>query len=173
MAPRTSRSSTADGNAVALTTTIESEYGAQRMAGGFWLNNQLTDFSFEPAIDGKPVANAVAPRKAPRSSMSPAIVTDRDGKLVLVTGSMGGSTIIASVARSDHRRARLEADTAGRDSAPLPCSRARRRSKPSAGRMPMATIDALRGLGWQITDGRALQRHARYPGDAAGPCRWG
>ncbi|WP_395794487.1 gamma-glutamyltransferase family protein [Aquimonas sp.] len=89
-----------EGNAVALTATVESEYGAQRMAGGFWLNNQLTDFSFEPVIDGKPVANAVAPRKAPRSSMSPSIITDTDGKLVLVTGSMGGSTIIASVARS-------------------------------------------------------------------------
>lgn len=89
-----------DGNAVALTATIESEYGAQRMAAGFWLNNQLTDFSFEPRIGGKPTANAVAPRKAPRSSMSPAIVTDAHGKLVMVAGSMGGSTIIASVART-------------------------------------------------------------------------
>jgi gamma-glutamyltranspeptidase/glutathione hydrolase len=89
-----------DGNAVALTATIESEYGAQRMAAGFWLNNQLTDFSFEPQIGGKPTANAVAPRKAPRSSMSPAIVTDAQGKLVMVAGSMGGSRIIASVART-------------------------------------------------------------------------
>jgi gamma-glutamyltranspeptidase/glutathione hydrolase len=67
---------------------------------GFWLNNQLTDFSLVPEIDGKPVANAVAPRKAPRSSMSPSIITDRTGELVLVAGSMGGSTIIASVSRT-------------------------------------------------------------------------
>lgn len=89
-----------EGNAVSLTATIESEYGAHRMAAGFWLNNQLTDFSFEPEIGGKPTANAVAPRKAPRSSMSPSIVTDANGRLVLVAGSMGGSTIIASVART-------------------------------------------------------------------------
>ncbi|MDP3495449.1 MAG: gamma-glutamyltransferase family protein [Hyphomonadaceae bacterium] len=88
------------GNAVSLTATIESEYGSHRMTNGFWLNNQLTDFSLEPVIDGKPVANAVAPRKAPRSSMSPSIITDRDGELVLVAGSMGGSTIIASVSRT-------------------------------------------------------------------------
>lgn len=90
----------AEGNGVSLTATIESEYGAHRMAGGFWLNNELTDFSFVPTLGGKPVANAVAPRKAPRSSMSPAIVTDRDGKLVMLAGSMGGSTIIASVSRT-------------------------------------------------------------------------
>ena len=89
-----------DGNAVSLTATIESEYGSHRMAGGFWLNNQLTDFSLVPVIDGKPVANAVAPRKAPRSSMSPSIITDKQGKLVMVAGSMGGSTIIASVSRT-------------------------------------------------------------------------
>ncbi len=90
----------ADGNAVSLTASIETEYGSHRMAGGFWLNNQLTDFSLSPVIGGKPVANVVAPRKAPRSSMSPSIITDKEGKLVMVAGSMGGSTIIASVART-------------------------------------------------------------------------
>ncbi|MDX2234806.1 MAG: gamma-glutamyltransferase, partial [Hyphomonadaceae bacterium] len=88
------------GNAVALTATIESLFGAQRMAGGFLLNNELTDFSFRPTINGRPVANAVAPRKRPRSSMSPAIVTDPDGDLVLVIGSPGGSDIIGYVARA-------------------------------------------------------------------------
>ncbi len=90
----------AEGNAVSLTASIETEYGSHRMAGGFWLNNQLTDFSLSPVIGGKPVANVVAPRKAPRSSMSPSIITDKEGKLVMVAGSMGGSTIIASVART-------------------------------------------------------------------------
>jgi gamma-glutamyltranspeptidase/glutathione hydrolase len=88
------------GNAVSLTATVESPFGAQRMAAGFFLNNQLTDFSFQPTLNGRPVANAVAPFKAPRSSMSPLIVTDRDGELVLVIGSPGGSSIIGYVARA-------------------------------------------------------------------------
>jgi gamma-glutamyltranspeptidase/glutathione hydrolase len=88
------------GNAVSLTATVESFFGAQRMASGFMLNNELTDFSFRPTIGGRPVANAVAPRKRPRSSMSPSIVTDQDGELVLVVGSPGGSDIIGYVARA-------------------------------------------------------------------------
>lgn len=88
------------GNAVSLTATIESGFGAQRMAGGFLLNNQLTDFSFEPSINGRPIANAVEPRKAPRSSMSPMIVFNRNGDLELVIGSPGGSAIIGYVART-------------------------------------------------------------------------
>jgi gamma-glutamyltranspeptidase/glutathione hydrolase len=88
------------GNAVALTATIESLFGAQRMAGGFLLNNELTDFSFVPTINGLPVANAVAAGKRPRSSMSPTIVTEGDGELALVIGSPGGSGIIGYVARA-------------------------------------------------------------------------
>lgn len=88
------------GDAVALTATVESYFGAQRMAAGFLLNNQLTDFSFVPSVDGRPVANAVAPGKRPRSSMSPTIVTDAEGELVLVIGSPGGSDIIGYVARA-------------------------------------------------------------------------
>lgn len=141
----------ADGNAVALTTTIESEYGAQRMAGGFWLNNQLTDFSFEPVIDRRPVANAVAPGKAPRSSMSPAIVTDRDGRLVLVTGSMGGSTIIASVARSIIGV--LDWKLTPQDAVSTPALFARTaRIEAEHGRMPQSIIDGLRALGWDVVE---------------------
>jgi gamma-glutamyltranspeptidase/glutathione hydrolase len=141
----------AEGNAVALTATIESEYGAQRMAGGFWLNNQLTDFSFEPVIDGKPVANAVAPRKAPRSSMSPSIVTDAEGRLVLVTGSMGGSTIIASVSRSiigvlDWKLTPQQAVSTPAMFARTPVIEVEQ------GRMPQATIDALRQRGWDVLE---------------------
>ncbi len=88
------------GNAVALTATVESYFGAQRMASGFLLNNQLTDFSFQPTLSGRPVANAVAPLKRPRSSMSPAIIIDGDGELALVIGSPGGSDIIGYVARA-------------------------------------------------------------------------
>jgi gamma-glutamyltranspeptidase / glutathione hydrolase len=88
------------GGAVALTATVESIFGSQRMAGGFFLNNQLTDFSLNPTLNGKPVANAVAPGKRPRSSMAPTIIVAPDGKLVGVVGSPGGSAIIAYVAKT-------------------------------------------------------------------------
>jgi gamma-glutamyltranspeptidase/glutathione hydrolase len=100
--PGTSHLSIVDGegNAVSFTTTIENGFGAQMMAGGFLLNNQLTDFSFVPAVDGKPVANRVEPGKRPRSSMAPVMAFDRDGRLILVAGSPGGARIIAYVART-------------------------------------------------------------------------
>ena len=90
----------AAGNALAMTTTIEDAFGARMMVGGFLLNNQLTDFSFLPEIDGRPVANRVAPYKRPRSSMSPTIVFDRAGTPVAVLGSAGGSRIIGHVAQA-------------------------------------------------------------------------
>ncbi|HVZ99125.1 MAG TPA: gamma-glutamyltransferase [Caulobacterales bacterium] len=89
-----------EGNAVSLTATVESVFGDQRMVAGFVLNNQLTDFSWIPSIGGRPLANAVAPRKRPRSSVAPTIITDRDGRLVMVVGSPGGSGIIAYVSRT-------------------------------------------------------------------------
>lgn len=86
----------AAGNAVSMTTTVESVFGSGRMVGGFFLNNQLTDFSFSPTTaDGMAAANAVAPGKRPRSSMAPAIVLDRDGRFVLAAGSPGGPAILA------------------------------------------------------------------------------
>lgn len=84
----------AEGNAVSLTTSIETAFGSQLMAGGFLLNNQLTDFSFRPEVDGRPVANRVQPGKRPRSSMAPMIAFGEDGSLELVVGSPGGSRII-------------------------------------------------------------------------------
>jgi gamma-glutamyltranspeptidase / glutathione hydrolase len=90
----------AEGNAVSFTTTIENGFGAQMMAAGFLLNNQLTDFSFVPTIDGKPVANRIEPGKRPRSSMAPVMVFDKEGRLILVVGSPGGARIIAYVART-------------------------------------------------------------------------
>ncbi len=140
-----------EGNAVSLTATIESEYGAHRMAGGFWLNNQLTDFSLAPVIDGKPAANAVAPRKAPRSSMSPSITTDKDGELVLVAGSMGGSTIIASVSRTiigvlDWKQTPQEAVGTSAIFARTP------EIIVEKSYMAPAMADALRKLGWNIVE---------------------
>jgi gamma-glutamyltranspeptidase/glutathione hydrolase len=91
----------AAGNVVSMTTTVESIFGTGRMVDGFFLNNQLTDFSFSPVDDqGRPVANAVAPGKRPRSSMVPTIVLDRDGKFAGAFGSAGGNAIIAYVAKN-------------------------------------------------------------------------
>jgi len=89
----------ADGNAVAMTSSIEHAFGSQIMVRGFLLNNQLTDFSFVPDQDGRPVANRIAPGKRPRSSMAPTMVFDADGRLVLVIGTPGGSRIIGFVAQ--------------------------------------------------------------------------
>ncbi len=97
----------AQGRAVSMTTSVESAFGNRVMsdggtglAGGFMLNNQLTDFSLAPAgADGQPVANRVESGKRPRSSMAPTLVFDRDGRLVMVAGSPGGPVIIHYVAK--------------------------------------------------------------------------
>jgi gamma-glutamyltranspeptidase/glutathione hydrolase len=90
----------AAGNAVSMTTSVESLFGSGRTVGGFFLNNQLTDFSFRTVEDGKPISNAVAGGKRPRSSMSPVVVLDRDGRLVAALGSPGGSAILAYNAKT-------------------------------------------------------------------------
>ena len=91
----------AAGNAVSMTTTVESIFGSGRMAAGFFLNNQLTDFSFTPTrSDGGAAANAVAAGKRPRSSMSPLIILDSEGRLVGAMGSPGGSSILAYNAKA-------------------------------------------------------------------------
>ncbi len=90
----------AEGNAVSMTTTIENGFGSMVMVRGFLLNNELTDFSFRPAEDGRPIANRVEPGKRPRSSISPVMVFDRDDRLELVLGSPGGSRIIPYVAQA-------------------------------------------------------------------------
>ncbi len=90
-----------DGLTVSMTTTVESAFGSQRMAAGFVLNNQLTDFSFRTHdANGDPIANAPAPGKRPRSSMSPTIVFDKDGEFLFTTGSPGGNSIIAYTAKT-------------------------------------------------------------------------
>ena len=89
------------GNAVSMTTTIEDGFGSRLMtAGGFLLNNELTDFSFLPQEAGRPVANRVEPGKRPRSSMAPTIVFDAFDRLYVVAGSPGGSQIIPYVAKT-------------------------------------------------------------------------
>ncbi|WP_461168009.1 gamma-glutamyltransferase [Tsukamurella serpentis] len=94
------------GNIASMTTTIESAFGSYHMVDGFLLNNQLTDFSAEPADStGKPVANRVQPNKRPRSSMSPTILFSRGadgarGDALGALGSPGGSVIIQYVIKT-------------------------------------------------------------------------
>jgi len=144
------------GNAVALTATVESAFGSQRMAGGFFLNNQMTDFAFQPTLNGRPVANAIEPGKAPRSSMSPLIVTDRDGELVLVIGSPGGSSIIGYVARTtigilDWRlspQAAIDLSNATARTSPVIVENAR---------MQSGIAEALTARGWDLREVGALE----------------
>ena len=89
-----------DGNAVSMTTTIESFFGSRIMVHGFLLNNEITDFNFRPVEAGAAVANSVAPGKRPRSSMAPFLVFDRDGAFRMAIGSPGGSLIIGYVTKA-------------------------------------------------------------------------
>ncbi len=89
------------GNAVSMTSTIEGFFGSKQMVRGFLLNNELTDFNFQPLEGGRVVANSVAPGKRPRSSMGPFVVYDaKSGRLEQVVGSPGGSLIINYVAKA-------------------------------------------------------------------------
>jgi gamma-glutamyltranspeptidase / glutathione hydrolase len=88
------------GNAVAMTTSVATPFGARLLVRGFILNSQLSDFAAQPAREGRPVANRAEAGKRPRSSMSPTLVTDADGRLTMTLGSPGGPNIIGYVART-------------------------------------------------------------------------
>lgn len=100
--PNTSHLSIVDsqGNAISMTTSIEFMFDSGLMVNGFLLNNQLTDFSLNPTLNGFPALNRVEPNKRPRSAMSPTIVFDPKGNPELVIGSPGGSRIISYVAQT-------------------------------------------------------------------------
>jgi len=88
-----------DGNAVSMTSTVEGPFGSHLMAGGFILNNELTDFSMLPELNGRKIANRVEPNKRPMSSMTPTIIF-KDKNLFALTGSPGGTSIINYVTKS-------------------------------------------------------------------------
>lgn len=90
----------AAGNVVSMTSTVESIFGSQLMANGYFLNNELTDFDLVPTKDGLPTQNRVQAGKRPLSSMSPTIVYGPDGKVVLAVGSAGGKRIIMHVTKT-------------------------------------------------------------------------
>ncbi|OYX50870.1 MAG: gamma-glutamyltransferase [Sphingomonas sp. 32-66-10] len=84
-----------DGNAVSMTTTVESFFGSGRMVDGFFLNNQMTDFSFVPTGP-----NVIAPGKRPRSSMVPTVILNPDRSLAGAIGSPGGNAILGYVSKA-------------------------------------------------------------------------
>ena len=177
-----------EGRAVAMTTTIGDAFGARVMAhggtglaGGYLLNNQLSDFSMLPAdAEGRPIANRVQPGKRPRSSMSPTLVFDRrDGKLLMSLGSPGGAAIIHFTAKTligslqwglDAQRA-IDLPNFGSYNGPVTAL--------EAGRFPPATLTALRARGHtvveiEMTSGlQALQRTASGWHGGADPRREG
>ncbi|MDA9558884.1 gamma-glutamyltransferase family protein [Alphaproteobacteria bacterium] len=111
------------GNAVALTSSIEFAFGSGISVGGFFLNNQLTDFSFfNKDLEGKIIANAVYPGKKPRSSMAPTLIFEKN-KLLGVIGSPGGSRIICYVAKTIYEILYLKTDPAEAITKPHICSR--------------------------------------------------
>jgi len=161
------------GHAVALTTSIEAAFGARLMsdggtglAGGFLLNNQLTDFSFAPAdAAGRPIANRVQPGKRPRSSMSPTFVFDaRDGRLLMVLGSPGGAAIIHYTAKMLLGTLRWGLDAQRAADLPNFAAFNGPQTLLEAGRFPSATAAALRALGHTVVESEltsgvhALQR---------------
>ena len=152
---------------VSYTNTIESSHGIGTFAGytradgsfrnfGFLLNNELTDFNTTASTNpfaGGAGFNDVQPRKRPRSSMSPAMLFDREGRPILAYGSPGGATIINSVVNVtvnliDHGMGLQEAIDAGRISVV-----SARPSVTLESRFPAPTADALRALGYRVNIG--------------------
>jgi gamma-glutamyltranspeptidase / glutathione hydrolase len=147
------------GNALAMTTTIENQFGSRQMVGiqgrpgGFLLNNELTDFSFAPTgPDGAPVANRVEPGKRPRSSMAPTIVIDKaTGRVELVAGSPGSAFIIHFVSKTLYgvldwglnTQQAISLPNFGWLSGPVVLERQR---------FPSATIESLRGRGIDVRE---------------------
>jgi len=162
------------GNVVSMTTTVESIFGSGRMTGGFFLNNQLTDFSFAPQDDdGVPAANAVAPGKRPRSSMAPVIVLDRKGAFVAALGSPGGSSILAYNLKTVVGV--LDWGLSMQDAVSLPNLIARGGTYAAeVNKFPPAVLQGLKARGMTLTPGRGedsgiqgvLVRNGRLEGGA-------
>ena len=149
----------AQGNAIAMTTTIEDQFGARQMVsvkggpGGFLLNNELTDFSFAPAdAEDKPIANRVQPGKRPRSSMAPTLVFDKaTGQLVMSGGSPGGALIIHFTAKTLYGVLNWGLNTQQAINLPNFASL----NGPSIleeKRFPPATVEALRARGAEVRE---------------------
>ncbi|TAH10383.1 MAG: gamma-glutamyltransferase family protein [Curvibacter sp.] len=149
------------GNALSMTTTIEAAFGARQMVnpsnpsagGGFLLNNELTDFNYNPNdATGKPTANRVQPGKRPRSSMSPTLVFDKStGKVVITGGSPGGALIIHFTAKTTYGM--LNWGLNAQQAINLPnFAAAGAPTLLEENRFPKATVDALKGRGHEVRE---------------------
>ena len=141
------------GNALAMTTTIEDAFGARQMVRGFLLNNELTDFSFEPAdAQGRPIANRVQGGKRPRSSMAPTLVFDKaSGELLMTGGSPGGALIIHYTAKLLYGT--LEWGLNAQQAIDLPnFGSLNGPSLLEAQRFPAATLEALQARGAKVLE---------------------
>jgi gamma-glutamyltranspeptidase/glutathione hydrolase len=177
----------AQGRAVALTSSVESAFGARVMSdggtglpGGFLLNNHLTDFALAPTdAQGRPVANRIQPGKRPRSSMSPTLVFDaKSGELLMTLGSPGGSfiihftgrTLLGTLAWGLNAQQAIDLPHFGSTGGPVWLEK---------GRFPPATVQALRARGHTVNEielTSGLQAVQRTPGGwfgAADPRREG
>jgi gamma-glutamyltranspeptidase/glutathione hydrolase len=138
-----------DGNAVAMTTSVALAFGAKLMTRGFILNSQLTDFSAVPELDGRPVINRAWPGKRPRSSQSPTLVVDAEGRLVMTVGSPGGTSIIGYVVKA--LIAALDWNLPMRDAVALPNFVNRNgATRLERGTAVAAEAEALRALGHKV-----------------------
>ncbi len=143
----------AEGRALAMTTTIEGQFGSRQMVRGFLLNNELTDFSFTPAdAQGRPVANRVQPGKRPRSSMAPTLVFDKaTGELVMSAGSPGGGLIIHFTAKTLYGV--LHWGLTPQQAIDLPnFASLNGPTLLERGRFPAATVHALRARGAEVQE---------------------
>ncbi|HEX8217020.1 MAG TPA: gamma-glutamyltransferase family protein [Allosphingosinicella sp.] len=143
----------AQGNVVSVTATVESIFGSGRMVDGFFLNNQMTDFAFVPRdAQGRPAANAVAPRKRPRSSMTPLILLGPDRSFAGALGSPGGNAILAYVAKT--LIGTIDWGLPMQEAIALPNLVARGAAfTGEIGRFPPGVVEALRARGVAIQSG--------------------
>ncbi|WP_133471253.1 gamma-glutamyltransferase [Paraglaciecola marina] len=143
-----------EGDVVSMTATVESIFGTTRMVGGMFLNNQLTDFSFQHHDkEGNPIVNAVAANKRPRSSMSPSIVLDKDGEFLMATGSPGGNNIIAYTVKT--MVGVFEWDLEPQAAVDLPNMVARGKTvRLEKGAAPESLISAMKEMGFDVDASR-------------------
>lgn len=140
------------GNALSMTTTVESYFGTGRMAGGFFLNNQLTDFSWTPTTgDGLKAANAVDANKRPRSAMSPLLIFDPKGHLSILIGSPGGPGIISYNIKAVIGM--IDWGLSAQEAIDLPNVVARGdQIRVEAARMDLETLKGLKAMGYGLTE---------------------